>query len=116
MLAKIFKYIAVMSLLAVVTLRPSPGYALIAQFVVCAAATMAAVESFQTRKLFVAIVFTLVALAFNPVFPLSVSQPVLLSAEIVAVGIFTVSIVTFRARPRLSVASITDRTPGSESL
>ena len=33
-----------------------------------------------------------------------------------AVAVFMLSIVTFRARPRLSIASITDRTRGSESL
>jgi hypothetical protein len=116
MLTKILKCCSIIALLAVVVLRPSAGYALLTQFLICAAAIMAAVESFQTRKPALGIVFMLVALGFNPVFPLSMPQPVFLGAAAVAFGIFMLSIVTFRARPRLSMASITDRTPGSESL
>lgn len=116
MLTKIFKYGSIIALLAVVVLRPSAGYALVAEFLVCAAAVMAAFESFATRKPVLAIVFLIVALGFNPVFPVSMSEPVFLGASIVAFGMFLLSIVTFRARPRLSMASITDRTPGSESL
>ena len=116
MLTKIFKYCSVIALLAVLVLRPSAGYALLAQFVVCAAAIMATVESFHTRKPAVAIVFMLVALGLNPVFPLRLSQPIFLGAATVALGMFMLSIVTFRSRPRLSITSITDRMPGSESL
>ena len=117
MLTKIFKCCSVIALLAVVVLRPSgTGYALLTQFLVCAAASMAAVESFQTRKPALAIGLMLVATAFNPVFPLRMPQLLFLGTATVALGIFMLSIVTFRSRPRLSMASITDRTPGSESL
>jgi hypothetical protein len=116
MLTKIFKYSSVIALLAVLVLRPTLGYALLVQFVVCAAAVMATVESFHTRKPALAIMFMLVAVGLNPVFPLRMSQPMFLGAATLAVAVFMLSIVTFRARPRLSIASITDRTPGSESL
>ena len=116
MLTKILKCCSVIALLAVVVLRPSAGYALATQFLVCAAAIMAAVESFQTRKPALAIGLMLVAIAFNPVFPLRMPQLLFLGTATVALGIFMLSIVTFRSRPRLSMASITDRTPGSESL
>lgn len=116
MLTKILKCCSVIALLAVIILRPSVGYALLTQFLVCAAAVMAAVEWFQTSKRAFAIVFMLVAIGFNPVFPLGMSQPVFLATATVALGMFLLSIVTFRSRPRLSMASITDRTPGSESL
>ena len=116
MLTKIFKYCSVIALLIMLVLRPSAGYALFAQFVVCAAAIMASVETFHTCKPTLATMFVLVALGLNPLFPLRMSQPVFLGAATVAIGMFMLSIVTFRARPRLSIASITDRMPGSESL
>ena len=117
MLTKVFKCSSVIALLAVVVLRPSAqGYALLMQFLVCAAAIMAAVESFQTRKPALAIGLILVAIVFNPLFPLRMPQLLFLGTATGALGIFIFSIVTFRSRPRLSMASITDRTPGSESL
>lgn len=116
MLAKIFKYCSVVVLLAMIVFHRSAGYVLLTQFLVCAAAIMGTVESFQIRKPALAIGFMLVAVAFNPLFPLAMSPPVFWGAAIVAFGVFLLSIVIFRARPRLSMASITDRTPGSESL
>src|SRR5512142_1066768 len=112
-LAKILKFSSLIALVVAFVLRASAGYAVLTQFLVCAAAIMAALESFQTRKPALAIVFILVALGLNPVFPLSMSQPVFWGAAIIAFGMFLLSIMTFRARPRLSMASITDRTPGS---
>ncbi len=115
-LAKIFKYSSLIALVVALVLHASAGYAVLTQFVVCAAAVMAALESFQMRKPALALVFILVAIGFNPVFRLNMSQPVFWGAAMVAFGMFMLSIMTFLARPRLSMASITDRTPGSESL
>jgi Family of unknown function (DUF6804) len=116
MLTKILKCCSVIALLAVIVLRPSAGYVLLTQFLVCAAAIMATVESLQGGKPVPAVVFVLLAIAFNPVLPLGMSQGVFLGTATIALGMFMVSILTFRPRPRLSMASITDRTPGSESL
>ena len=116
MLTKIFKLSSVVALLAVIVLRPTPGYALLTEFLVCAAAVMAAVESFQTGKAGLAIVFVLMACAFNPVFTLGLSRGLLLGTATLSLGAFLLSLFTVTTRPRLSMASITDRTPGSESL
>lgn len=116
MLTKIFKLGSVIALLAVIALQPSAGYALLAEFLVCAAAVMAAAEAFQTGKLALAIVFVLMAGVFNPVFSLGLSQPVFMGAVTFSLATFLLSLLTVRTRPRLSMVSITDRTPGSESL
>ncbi len=116
MLTKILKCCSVIALLATVVLRPSGGYALSTQFLICAAAITAVVESWKTGKPAVAIIFMLVAIGFNPVFPVPMSQRIFLGTTTLALGVFTVSLATFRSQPRLSMASITDRTPGSESL
>ena len=116
MLTKVLKCLSVLALLATIVVRPSAGSALLTQFLVCAAAIMATVESFQTGKPVLAIAFMMVAIGFNPVLPLGISQPVFLATATISLGMFLLSIVTLRPRPRLSMASITDRTPGSESL
>ena len=115
-LAKLFKFSSLIALVAALVLLASAGYAVLTQLLVCAVAIMAALESFQTPKPALATVFILFALGFNPVFPLSISQPVFLGVAIIAFCMFTVSVMTFHARRRLSMASTTDRTPGSESL
>ena len=114
--AKIFKLSSVVALLAVIVMQPSPGYALLTEFVVCAAAVMAALESFQTGKMRWAILFVFMAGVFNPVFSVGLSRSVFMGVATLSLGMFLLSVVMVKARPRLSIASITGRTPGSESL
>ena len=116
MLGKILKCCSVVALLAMIILHLSAGYALMTQFLVCAAAIMATVESFQSGNPVPAVVFVVLAIAFNPVLPLGMSRGLFLGTATIALGMFMVSILTFRPQPRLSMASITDRTPGSVSL
>lgn len=116
MLAKIFKLSSVLALLAVIALQPSPGYALLTEFLVCAAAVMAALESFQTGMTGLGIIFVFMAGVFNPVFSVGLSGSVFMGIATLSLGMFLLSLVMVKARPRLSMASITDRTPGSESL
>ena len=77
---------------------------------------MVVVQSFQVGKTAAAIVFIVVATVFNPIIPLGFPAPLLLAIRGLCLALFVISALTFRAQPRLSMASITDRTPGSESL
>lgn len=115
-LIKILKWMSVVTLLAQLALRPSGGYALIMQMLVCVGAVMVAVEAFHTGKMGVAVVFAAVAVLFNPAVPVGLSGSLFLVAATASLALFLLSLVTVRQRPQLSMASITDRTPGSESL
>ena len=58
-----------------------------------------------------------IALVFNPVAPLfGASGSWFPMMALACAALFTVSLVALKTRPVLSIASITDRTPGSESL
>lgn len=116
MLTTIMKWASVVVLLAAMFIRPTAGFALFVQFVVCAAAVMVVVQSFQIGKTAAAIVFMAVATFFNPIVPLGFPPALLLGIRGFCLALFLISVLTFRAQPRLSMASITDRTPGSESL
>jgi hypothetical protein len=116
MFTQFMKWASVAVLLAAVSWHPSLGYALIMQLVVCITAIMVGAQSFRMRKAVVATVFMLVAALFNPILPVGLSRTMFVGVGTVSLALFLFSILTFRQQPRLSVASITDRTPGSESL
>lgn len=116
MLTKIMKWASVAALLLAILWHSSQGLALIVQFVVCAAAVMAVVQGFQMGKAGAIVVFIAIAALFNPIVPVGLSPAILRGTETVCLGLFLLSVLTFRQQPRFSLASITDRTPGSESL
>lgn len=116
MFTKIMKWASIVALGVALMWHPAAGYALALQFVVCIAAIMVVAQSLKVGKAGVAILFIAVAALFNPVVPPTLSRGMFLGAGGVSLALFLLSVVTFRQQPQLSVASITDRTPGSESL
>jgi len=53
---------------------------------------------------------------FNPIMPIAISPNLLLTLNVLTAGLFMVSFQVLRPTPRMSLASITDRTPRAESL
>jgi hypothetical protein len=62
------------------------------------------------------IAFGVVAFLFNPVVPLGFSAVPTLAVNTLALILFALSLKLLKTPPRLSIASITDCMPGSESL
>ena len=60
--------------------------------------------------------FLVVACLFNPVFPVPFSSFVFGMMTSLSVLLFFLSVELLQPKARLSIASITDRMPGSESL
>ena len=84
---------------------------------VCAGAAVVAVQAFHSAKHRWTICFLTIALLFNPaipVFPLAGTLG--LVAIVLTAAAFAVSFTRLKSLPLLSVPSITDRNPGSESL
>jgi hypothetical protein len=76
-----------------------------------------AVQAFRAAKHRWTIGFLVIAFLFNPaipVFPLAGQLGLLVIA--LAAASFAASLTTLKSQPLLSIASITDRNPGSESL
>jgi hypothetical protein len=85
--------------------------------VVCAGAAVVAVQAFRAARHRWTTTFLVIAFLFNPaipVFPLSGGLG--LFTIVLAAGAFAVSLAALKSQPLLSIASITDRNPGSESL
>jgi len=92
-------------------------YELLLRVVVCSCAVVVAVQAFHSARHRWTMCFLALALLFNPavhVFPLA--DRLGLAAIVFAAAAFSVSLTALRSQPLLSMPSITDRTPGSESL
>jgi len=87
------------------------------RLVVCAGAVVVAVQAFRAARHRWMSAFLVIALLFNPALSLfSLAGYFGLLAIVLAAAAFAVSLTALKSQPLLSIPSITDRTPGSESL
>jgi len=116
MLTKTIKWTAIAALIGGILARSLPDLALILQFVVVVAAAIVFTQAANMRRYVWMTLFLVVACAFNPVLPVPFSNYILGIASTLAAVLFFLSLELLQPKPRMSIASITDRMPGSESL
>ena len=117
MATRMVKWFAIAALLALAVLwRSSDSRTLIAGFVVCAGAIVAMLQATRVRKYGWILAFLAIAVLFNPLVPMVFSRGCFLTLYVGCLATFLLSLGMATPAPRLSMASITDRTPGSESL
>ena len=116
MLTKVVKWTAIASLTAGLLGRSFPDLLLALQFVVTAAALVVLVQAATMRRFVWMTLFLLVACLFNPVVPLLSTSYVSGLAGGLSLLLFLFSLEILKPRPRMTIASITDRMPGSQSL
>jgi len=115
MFTAVLKAIALVGLVIALFWR-SPNYEALLSFFVCVAALVVVGQAIQ-RKSFLGIgIFLAICALFNPVFPVTMSHTWHLVGNMISAGLFASSLLLLKTRPQMSVLSITDRTPGSESL
>ena len=115
MFTAVLKAIAVVGLIIALFWR-SPGYEQLLSFLVCVASLVVVGQAIQLKSYIWIVVFLAICALFNPVFPVSMPHNVHLTANILCAGLFASSILLLKTLPRMSIPSITGRTPGSESL
>jgi len=121
MLTKFMKCIASAALLGgllvpAVLGRYALGYQVGLLILIPAAATVVIFQAALVGKYRWVAAFGVVAFLFNPVVPLGFSAAPSLVVNTLALILFVLSLKLLKTPPRLSIASITDRMPGSESL
>jgi len=121
MLTTFMKWIAtavlVSSLFPAVVLGYQPlGYQGVLQFLVAAGAVVVMFQAAAMSKYRWMLAFGAVACLFNPVVPVRFSAAPAIALNTIALLLFGFSLKLLKTPPRLSIASITDRMPGSESL
>ena len=102
---------------AFVLWRSISDYEFPLRLAVCSGAVVVAVQAFHSARNRWAICFLSIALLFNPAiafFPLD--DGLGLGTIVLAAAAFAVSLTRLKSLPLLSIPSITDRNPGSESL
>lgn len=116
MITKTLKWMAIATLTLGLWWRPSEIYSILLQFVVCAVAIVVLVQAARMRRYFWMMLFLLTACLFNPVLPLTLSHYGYGLLTVLAALLFFFSLELMQPKPRLTMASITNRGPGSESL
>lgn len=87
------------------------------KLVIASGAAVVAVQAFRVSRYRWMLWFLGIVLLFNPTFSvLTLANRAGLAAIILAAASFAVSLTMLKSQPLLSMASITGRTPGSESL
>jgi hypothetical protein len=111
--AKIMKLVSIAALLAAAMFWRS----ILLDFVVCLGAVVVALQAVGAKKYRWTAGFVAIALLFNPVAPiLRLSGAMSLLLVLACIALFAISLATLKTEPVLSIPSITDRNPGSQSL
>ena len=111
------KLFIVLFFFAVLAWLPAAAtFAVLMQLLVCGAALFLLARSFQRGRPALGLAFVVVAAVFNPFILHGLSRPLFLALAAATFGLFAFFVLTQQHQPRLSMASITDRVPGSESL
>ena len=83
---------------------------------ICVSALMVVAQAWREGKYVWAAGFAAIAVLFNPAVPVAISRTAFLWVDALCIATFLVSLAVLKRHPRLSIPSITNRTPGSESL
>lgn len=116
MLTKMMSVASMVLLLMTVLWLPTVGYQIALEAVVCLASILVLTQAVRRGRYFWAIPFFAIAVLFNPIVPIMLARKTFLWLDLVCLITFAFSLVGMKAQPRLSMPSITNRTPGSESL
>jgi hypothetical protein len=121
MLTTFMKWIASVALLGGLVLPAFLGHYALGYhegllILIPAGATVVMFQAAAMREYRWVAAFGVVACLFNPVVPLGFSAAPALVVNTLALTLFALSLKLLKTPPRLSIASITDRMPGSESL
>jgi hypothetical protein len=116
MLTTIMKYVAIPALLVGLFWHRSADLHLYLDFAICGAAAFVMVQAFNLRKYVWSAAFFAIACVFNPVLPLRVSFGPSAGLQVVSAAFFIMSLQMLRTSPRMTIASITEANPKTESL
>ncbi len=116
MFTKIMKLVCASVLLVTAFWVASPGVMILLDILICVGAITVATEAVARPKYLWAAGFVAISLLFNPIEPVALSRDVFFVLDVACLLAFLISLETLKSQPVLSIPSITNRTPGSQSL
>src|SRR5512146_1899461 len=112
----IMKCLSIAGLLTAVSWRESADYRVLLSFVMTVSAIAVIVQAARAERRAWIVLFVAIITLFNPVLTVALPHRLYLWTDLTCLAAFVASLVFLKDKPVLSIASITDRTPGSESL
>jgi hypothetical protein len=116
MYTMITKCVSIAALLAAVFWRGAVDYRVAVSFVTTVSAIAVITQAARAERRAWILLFFAVITILNPVLTVGLPSHLYLWTDLTCLAAFVASLVFLKNKPVLSVASITDRTPGSESL
>jgi hypothetical protein len=118
---KIMKWLSIAALLLAVLPLPIGSqrvgsHRVVLEIVVCVSAILVVTQALRAGKYFWAAGFSVIALLFNPVVPVELSENGFLWVDWLCLAAFLVSLAALKRQPTLSIPSITSRARVTESL
>jgi len=110
------KYVAISALLAGMFWKMEPNLRSYLDFVVAAGAAFVLVQAANLHKYWWVAVYVVIVCLFNPIRPIAFSFGTLMTLQIMTAATFAVSLQMLKTSPRLTIASITEANPKTESL
>jgi uncharacterized membrane protein len=116
MFTKIVKLVCAGALLVTAFWVASPGVEILLDILISVGAITVATEAVSRPKYLWAAGFVAIGVLFNPIAPVALSRNVFLGLDVACLLAFLISLEALKGQPVLSMPSITNRTPGSQSL
>jgi hypothetical protein len=109
MYLKIMISISIAALAVALFVNTNANYRVILQFLVCASAALIVLHAVRGNVQYLwAGAFLGVAVLFNPIFPIALSNSVFFFLNLICIGAFAGYYTVYQSKPRAAMASITD--------
>lgn len=116
MLTTVMKCVVIVTLLVAMVWRLTPNLRSYLDFVVAAGAVFVLVQAVNLRKYWGMAAFASIICLFNPFWPLAFSFATMVALQILTATVFAISLHLLKTSPQLTIASITEANPRTESL
>jgi Family of unknown function (DUF6804) len=116
MFTKTMKVVCVAALMLMAFWQASAGVAVMLDILICVGAMTVATQALSRPNYLWTTGFVLITVLFNPVVPVVLSRNIFFVLDLTCLLAFLISLEALKNQRRLSIPSITHRTPGRESL
>lgn len=116
MFTKVMKIACVAALMLMAFWQASASAEVVLDVLICVGAMTVATQAVVRPKYIWTIGFVLIAVLFNPIVPVGLSRNIFFVLDLACLGAFLISLEALKTQRILSIPSITNRRPRSESL
>ena len=116
MLTKIMMWVSIAVVLLALLELPVTSEPVLVAIVVCASGLLVLCQAVRAGQYLLATGFLPIIVAFSPISPIAVSGRAFLWLNWIGLAAFLVAVIALKTERTLSMPSITNRTPGRESL